>query len=138
MLDQLGTDAGRRTRDIINAWIYTLSAITTAVLIWTIPDRLISSVVWHYILDNLPGDDGYPVIAWWMTLCAVGMLAAMLRPCRHGAWPFVAAGAWYVWVSIQQIFVVLTQPTGTIGFMGWGPLGLLIVVHGLGHTNRFR
>ena len=130
------TEEGLRSRADIEGWIFVVSATITAILIAIAPERFLGSTAWEYILGHLPG--GYPALTTWIALGALGMLAAA---CCRFPWPpipYFVAGCWYIWVAVFQLVCVLSEPNGPLGFMAWGPLGVLIIEYGLGQTKRLR
>ena len=130
------TEDGMRDRADLYALVFAVAAVITAALIAFAPNKFLGSVAWQYVIGHMPG--GQPVLLAWLIAGAAGMLVALKARIPLPWLPYILAGSWYLWVAVFQIVCALNEPGGPLGFMGWGPYGLVILIYGLGQTRRFR
>ena len=130
------TEQGLRDRADLYAVVFALAAAVTVTLAAFAPGKFLSSIAWQYVLEHMPG--GQPVLVCWLLVAAIGMAAALKTRIRWPWWPYLLAGTWYLWVATFQLVCALNEPGGPLGFMGWGPYGIILTIYGLGQTRRFR
>ena len=130
------TEVGLRSRADLYALVFAIAAAITATLIAFAPNKFLGSTAWQYVLEHMPG--GQPVLLGWLLVAAVGMIFRLRVRLWLPWWPYLLGGAWYLWVAVFEIVCALNEPGGPLGFMGWGPYGICVLIYGLGQTRRLR